>query len=208
MKEVSVSILSKEDKFKNIEFLNNSNCDYIHLDIMDGNFVSNKFISLSELKKVLDKITKKIDVHLMVKNPEKYIKIMALYNISYITIHYEIKDYLKYIDLIKDLGFKVGISIKPETNIEEIYPLLDDINLVLIMGVNPGASGQKFIDTTEDKINSLKEEIKRRGLTTKISVDGGICEEVLDKVSSADILVSASYVLNDINNISILKGTN
>ncbi len=205
MKQVSASILSKEDKYKNVELLNNSNTDYIHLDIMDGKFVKEKFITLTELRDLLNKIKKPVDVHLMVSNPEKYIEVLALYNVEFITIHYEIKDYQKYIDMIKNLGFKVGLSIKPKTNVEEIYPLLDKLNLVLIMSVEPGKSGQRFLKYTKEKINKLKEEIKRRKLLTKISVDGGICEEVFEYIENADILVSASYVLNNFNNIEKLK---
>lgn len=205
MKEVSTSILSKEDKYKVIELLNNSNTDYIHLDIMDGKFVDNKFITPIELEKILPKIKKKIDVHLMVKDPLPYLKKMAFFDISYITIHYEINDYKKYIDKIKDLGFKVGVSIKPNTPIEEIYDVLEQINLVLIMSVEPGYSGQAFIVETKERIDELKNEIKRRGLQTKISVDGGVNEESLKYIENTDIVVSSSYVLSDLKNIDKIK---
>lgn len=205
MKEVSTSILSEKNMFKLITELNNSNTDYIHLDIMDNKFVPNKFLTVGDTLKALNQITKKVDVHLMVENPELYIKKMALYDISYITVHYEIKNYKKYIDMIKGYGFRAGISIKPQTPIESIYDLLEDISLVLIMSVEPGLSSQKFIEVTKDKIDKLKEEIKRRNLNVKISVDGGINNQVLDYVKNADILVSCSYVLEDYNNIDILK---
>ncbi|HPE14732.1 MAG TPA: ribulose-phosphate 3-epimerase [Bacilli bacterium] len=205
MKEVSASILSKKNIFKLIDDLNKSNTDYIHLDIMDNKFVPNKFLTVGETLKVLDKITKKIDAHLMVENPELYIKKMALYNVSYITVHFEIKDYKKYIDMIKNYGFKAGISIKPKTPVEAIYDLLNDISVVLIMSVEPGLSGQEFIPSTKEKIDKLRSEIKRRNLNVKISVDGGINNQVLDYVKNADILVSCSYVLEDYNNIDILK---
>ncbi len=207
MKEVSASILSKEDKFKNIEILNNSNTDYIHLDVMDGKFVDNKFITPKELKNVLSKINKKIDIHLMVKDPTEYLKAMALYNVSYVTIHYEIKNYEVYLNKIKELGFKVGIAINPSTDVEKIYDLLDKINLVLIMSVEPGYSGQSFIKATATKIDNLKQEIKTRNLLTKISVDGGVNEESLQYIENADIVVSSSYVLNDLNNIDKIKAT-
>lgn len=203
--EVSVSILSKEDKFKNIEKINNSNADYIHLDIMDGKFVKDKFITLSELDKILEKSKKKLDIHLMVSNPTKYIEKLSLYAIEYITIHYEIKDFDKYIDLVKDLGFKVGLSIRPQTDVKEIFPLLNKLNLVLIMSVNPGKSGQKFLKSTKNKLKLLKEEIANKKLNTKISVDGGICEDAFEDIIDADIIVSASYALNDLNNIDKLK---
>lgn len=207
MKEVSGSFLSNNDKLYEINRLNNSNVDYIHFDVMDGKFVSNKNITVSELPKLIDNVKKKIDIHFMVSNPDKYIEKICYYNIEYITIHYEIKNLEDYIDKIKNYGFKVGIAIKPETDIEKIYYLLDKINLVLIMSVEPGKSGQKFIDVS-DKINKLKQEIINRKLNVKISVDGGINEEVLTYVKEADILVSSSFILSDLyKNVDILKGS-
>lgn len=207
MKEVSGSFLSNNDKFYEINRLNNSNVDYIHFDVMDGKFVSNKNITVSELPKLIDNAKKKIDIHFMVSNPDKYIEKICYYNIEYITIHYEIKNLEDYIDKIKNYGFKVGIAIKPETDIEKIYYLLDKVNLVLIMSVEPGKSGQKFIDVS-DKINKLKQEIINRKLNVKISVDGGINEEVLTYVKEADILVSSSFILSDLDrNVDILKNS-
>ena len=207
MKEVSGSFLSKNDKLYEINRLNNSNVDYIHFDVMDGKFVSNKNITVSELPKLIDNVKKKIDIHFMVSNPDKYIEKICYYNIEYITIHYEIKNLEDYIDKIKNYGFKVGIAIKPETDIEKIYYLLDKVNLVLIMSVEPGKSGQKFIDVS-DKINKLKQEIINRKLNVKISVDGGINEEVLTYVKEADILVSSSFILSDLDrNVDILKNS-
>lgn len=207
MKEVSGSFLSNNDKLYEINRLNNSNVDYIHFDVMDGKFVSNKNITVSELPKLIDNVKKKIDIHFMVSNPDKYIEKICYYNIEYITIHYEIKNLEDYIDKIKNYGFKVGIAIKPETDIEKIYYLLDKINLVLIMSVEPGKSGQKFIDVS-DKINKLKQEIINRRLNVKISVDGGINEEVLTYVKEADILVSSSFILSDLDkNVDILKNS-
>lgn len=205
MKEVSGSFLSNNDKFYEINRLNNSDVDYIHFDVMDGKFVSNKNITVSELPKLIDNVKKKIDIHFMVNDPGKYIDKICFYNIDYITIHYEIKNLEDYIDKIKDYGFKVGIAIKPETDIEKIYYLLDKINLVLIMSVEPGKSGQKFINVS-DKINKLKQEIINRKLNVKISVDGGINDEVLDYVKDCDILVSSSFILSDLDkNVDILK---
>ncbi len=207
MKEVSGSFLSNNDKLYEINRLNNSNVDYIHFDVMDGKFVSNKNITVSELPKLIDNVKKKIDIHFMVSNPDKYIEKICYYNIEYITIHYEIKNLEDYIDKIKNYGFKVGIAIKPETDIEKIYYLLDKVNLVLIMSVEPGKSGQKFINVS-DKINKLKQEIINRKLNVKISVDGGINEEVLTYVKEADILVSSSFILSDLDkNVDILKNS-
>lgn len=203
--EVSGSILSENNLYSNIEFYNNTDIDYIHLDIMDGRFVPNTFITKEELPKVISKCNKNIDVHLMVYNPKEYIEILKNYNISYITIHYEIENCIDYIKMIKENNIKVGISIKPTTKVNEIVALLPFVDLVLVMSVNPGFSGQKFIKKTKDKVNRLKKEITRKCLNTKISVDGGINKDVLKYVKNADILVSATYLLNNKDNINILK---
>lgn len=205
MKQVSTSILSKEDKFINIEKLNNSNTDYIHLDIMDGNFVDNTFITKEELPKVIEACNKKTDIHLMVENPKEYIDICKVYNIDYITIHYELDNFLELVNYIKDNNFKVGVAIKPETDVEEIFDILEKIDLVLVMSVNPGYSGQTFIDSSEDKINKLRSEIEKRNLDVLISVDGGVCDKVFDKIKNTDMVVSASYALNNLENIDKLK---
>ena len=205
MKEVSVSILNGENYLKSTETLNNTSADYIHLDVMDGKFVNNSFLTPSEIVKVVEKTSKKVDIHLMVNNPATYIKKLALYNISYITVHYEIKDYLSYIEMIKSYGFKAGIAIKPSTKVEDIYDILDKVSLVLVMSVEPGLSGQSFIPETKEKIDKLREEINRRGLNTRISVDGGINNLVLPQVSNADILVSCSYIWENLDNIKKLQ---
>lgn len=203
---VSASFLKEGNYSDYIKKLNSSNTDYIHYDVMDGNFVDNTNLkSLKELEKYIDLSTKKIDIHLMVENPKKYIEGLALYNINDIIIHREIKNYLEMIELIKSYGFKAGIAINPDTNVKDIYDVLDKVDLVLVMGVYPGKSGQSFIENTSIKVNELKEEIKRRNLNTKISVDGGICEKVLPLVSNANILVSASYILDDLSNIDKIK---
>lgn len=208
MKEVSTSFL-KEGSYSNyIEMLNNSNTDYIHFDVMDGKFVENKNLSIKELEKYLKMSKKKNDVHLMVKNPKEYIKTLSIYNISYLTIHKEIENYKEMIKLIKSYGIKPGLAINPETNIEDVFEDLKNVSLVLLMSVHPGKSGQEFIEETTNKISVLKEEIKKKNLNVKISIDGGIKEEVLEKIKDVDIVVSASYILNDLNNINKIKTAN
>lgn len=208
MKEVSTSFL-KEGSYSNyIEMLNNSNTDYIHFDVMDGKFVKNKNLSIKELEKYLKMSKKKNDVHLMVKNPKEYIKTLSIYNISYLTIHKEIENYKEMIKLIKSYGIKPGLAINPETNIEDVFEDLKNVSLVLLMSVHPGKSGQEFIEETTNKISVLKEEIKKKNLNVKISIDGGIKEEVLEKIKDVDIVVSASYILNDLNNINKIKTAN
>lgn len=203
--EVSVSFLKEGNYKKYIESINKTEADYIHFDVMDGKFVNNKNLPLKELLELIYFSEKKNDVHLMVKNPSKYIEKLALYDIEYLTIHSEIDDCEMFIDKIRSFGIKPGIAINPYTDVEKVLPLLSKVNLVLVMGVVPGESGQTFILETEKKIKILKEEIVKRGLSVKMSVDGGICEEVLDKVRDADIVVSASYVLNDLSNIAKIK---
>lgn len=208
MKEVSTSFL-KEGSYSNyIEMLNNSNTDYIHFDVMDGKFVKNKNLSIKELEKYLKMSKKKNDVHLMVKNPKEYIKTLSIYNISYLTIHKEIENYKEMIKLIKSYGIKPGLAINPETDIEDVFEDLKNVSLVLLMSVHPGKSGQEFIEETTNKISVLKEEIIKKNLNVKISIDGGIKEEVLEKIKDVDIVVSASYILNDLNNINKIKTAN
>lgn len=205
MKEVSVSFL-REGSYKDyIEKINKSSADYIHFDVMDGKFTENKNLLPSELVKLIKLSKKKNDVHLMVKNPDKYIETLSLYDIEYLTIHYEIKDYIKYLDKIKNYGIKPGISINPSTDVKEIFNILDKVSLVLVMGVVPGKSGQVFIEGTENKIKLLKEEIKNRNLNIKIEIDGGVKEDILDKISDSDIIVSASFVLDNFDNIDKLR---
>lgn len=203
--EVSVSFLKEGNYKKYIESINKTEADYIHFDVMDGKFVNNKNLPLKELLELIYFSEKKNDVHLMVKNPSKYIEKLALYDIEYLTIHSEIDNCDMFIDKIRSFGIKPGIAINPYTDVEKVLPLLSKVNLVLVMGVVPGESGQTFILETEKKIKILKEEIVKRGLSVKISVDGGICEEVLDKVRDADIVVSASYVLDNLSNIAKIK---
>ena len=208
--KVSVSVLSNEIKPQDIvKKLDLSKPDYIHIDIMDGKFVSNKTWTTSEVKKFTSYSTLPLEVHLMVNNPSKYIEDYALLNTSYITFHYEaVKDIDKMINEIKNYGLKVGIAINPETDEKVLYPYLSKIDQILVMSVHPGKSGQSFIDNTPNKIENLKQEIINQNAKTIISVDGGINDETgklcVDK--GVDMLVSASYIHKDIvNNINTLK---
>lgn len=208
MKEVSTSFLCDKSSIDLIHMLNNSSTDYIHFDVMDAQFVDNRFLTIKELKETLMLSNKKNDIHLMVKDPIRYVKEIKNYNISFITIHYEIDNLEESIDLIKSYGYKVGIAIKPSTDIEKIYYLLDRIDLVLIMSVEPGKSGQKFITSSIDKINKLKDKIVNDDLDILIEVDGGVNYDVLNYLKSADIIVSASFVLKDLKNIDLIKSIN
>lgn len=208
--KVSVSVLSNEIKPQDIvKKLDLSKPDYIHIDIMDGKFVSNKTWTTSEVKKFTSYSTLPLEVHLMVNNPSKYIEDYALMNTSIIIFHYEaVKDINEMINKVKLYGLKVGIAINPETNINVLIPYLNMIDEVLIMSVHPGKSGQSFIEESLEKISVLKNIILEHNYKTIISVDGGINNEtgLLCKDAGVDELVSASYIHKDIiNNIKTLK---
>lgn len=208
--KVNVSILSNTLKPLDIvKELDKTNADAIHIDIMDGKFVDNKTWTTSEIIKLTKYSNLPLDVHLMVNNPSKYIEDYAMLNTNNITFHYEaVKDVNKVINEIKDYGLKVGIAVNPDTDVKNIYDYLSDIDIVLIMSVYPGKSGQVFINETLDKIKELKDYIVNNNFKTLISVDGGINDETgkLCKEAGADVLVSASYIHNDIkNNIDKLK---
>lgn len=208
--KVGVSILSSSIKAEDIvKKLDGSSADYIHVDIMDGKFVENKTWTYSEVKKIVSYSSLPLDVHLMVKDPAKYIEDYALLNTTNLIFHYEaVKDIESMISLVKEYGLKGGIAINPETSEEVLFPYLKDIDVALVMSVVPGKSGQSFIENTPSKIKNLKEEIIRQGVKTIISVDGGINDEtgLLCKEAGVDMLVSASYIHKDIvNNIKVLK---
>lgn len=208
--KVGVSILSSSIKAEDIvKKLNGSVAEYIHVDIMDGKFVPNKTWSYSEIKKIVSYSSLPLDVHLMVKDPAKYIEDYALLNTSNLIFHYEaVKDIESMISLVKEYGLKVGIAINPDTSEEVLFPYLKDIDVALVMSVVPGKSGQSFIESTPSKIKNLKNEIIRQGVKTIISVDGGINNEtgLLCKEAGVDMLVSASYIHKDIiNNIKVLE---
>lgn len=194
--KVSVSYLSSKNIIEDLRKLTVTDTDYIHVDVMDGKFVKNKTLSFSELKEIHRYTNKRLDVHLMVKKPWKYIDDYATLNTEYITFHVETKNVSKTLDIIDSYGIKKGLSIKPETLLNELDPYLDNIDLVLVMSVNPGKGGQEFIDSTIDRIKELKKKLKEHKSHALISVDGGINEEVAKKLKDVDILASGSYVIN------------
>lgn len=199
--EISASILSEKYKAKDlVKKFNNTSVDFIHLDIMDSKFVENKTWTFTEIKKILEENKKKLDVHLMVKNPIKYVTDYALLNTEYITFHYEaVKNVEEVIEKIKQMGIKVGLSIKPNTKVNDIIKYLPIIDLVLVMSVEPGKSGQKFMESIIYKIDILNKIRNEKQYNFKIEVDGGINNEnaITLKEKNVDILVSASYIQED-----------
>lgn len=192
--KLSVSILNSKDRKEMIDKLNNTNISYIHMDVMDGKFVSQNTLSYQELRELSSFSNKKLDVHLMMDNPEEYINnIKDLNNIENITIHLEIdKDIKKILSMIKSLGIKRGISIKPNTDINKLLPYLNDIDLILVMTVEPGLGGQPFIETSTTRLKEIKEIIKDKDIL--IEVDGGINSNTINLVKDADIVVVGSYI--------------
>ena len=181
--KVAVSILNSTNIKRDLELLNNTSCDYLHIDVMDNKFVTNQNDPYDNLKYYENLYNKRLDVHLMCEKTIPYINKYINLNTEFITFHVAIKEY----------GIKVGLAIKPSTDVRFIEPFLDDINLVLLMSVEPGYGGQKFIPTTNLKIKELKELIKDKNIL--ISVDGGIDNITKSMVEEADILVSGSYIL-------------
>ena len=192
MIKVSTSILTCNNRIQATEELNKTNTDYIHIDYMDGIFVDNKEFTIEEIKTLSKISTKKLDIHIMAENPEPIIQELKCLNIEYITIHYEINKPLnKIINLIHNQGYKCGISIKPKTNPKNIIEYLEKIDLVLIMSVEPGKGGQKFIP---DVLNKIK-ELKQNNLI--IEIDGGINDTNIEELKNiVDIVVVGSYITN------------
>jgi ribulose-phosphate 3-epimerase len=197
MLKISTSILASNNRIESIQKLNNTNSDYIHIDTMDGLFVPNTQMPINEIIE-LEKISNKpLDVHLMVENPEEYITQLENKNIDYITIHIEInKDINKLINMIKSLNYKVGLSIKPNTNIDTLLPYLDKIDLILIMSVEPGFGGQQFMPNSLEKA----EYLRKLNPNITIEIDGGIKDTNIKEVKKyVDIAVVGSYITNNPN---------
>ena len=200
--KVSVSILGLNDRKKAISLLNNTNCDYIHIDVMDGSFVPNKQFTTEEINNLEIISKKKFDVHLMVDNPREYIENLDISNIEYIIVHSEIaKDINELLDLIKSYNVKCGLCIKPNTDISILTPYLNKLDLILVMSVEPGFSGQEFISNSLDKVSKLKQIIKNNNLDIVMAIDGGIngSNASLVKKSGIDMVVSGSYVTNSLD---------
>jgi ribulose-phosphate 3-epimerase len=195
MIKVSTSILTCNNRIQATEELNKTNTDYIHIDYMDGIFVDNKEFTIEEIKTLSKISTKKLDIHIMAENPEPIIQELKDLNIEYITIHYEINKPLdKIINLIHNQGYKCGISIKPKTDPKNIIEYLKKIDLVLIMSVEPGKGGQKFIPDVLNKIKDLKQN------NLIIEIDGGINDTNIEELKNiVDIVVVGSYITNSNN---------
>ena len=198
--KVSASFFSSKNIPKDLEKLNDTDVDYIHVDIMDGKFVKNKTMPFREMRHIYEYTSKRLDVHLMVEDPSKYIPLYAELNTEYITFHVEVLEDIKNnIDLIKSYSIKAGLAIKPNTKINELIPYLPFIDLILIMSVEPGEGGQAFIEESQNRVNEVRELINSYNLDCVINIDGGINNETRKKCDNCDIVVAGSYIINGDN---------
>lgn len=182
---------------KDIEMVNNSEADWFHLDIMDGVFVPNISFGFPVLEAMKGMCKKPMDVHLMIVEPQKFIKEVADCGAYMMNVHYEACMHLhRTVSAIKEAGMKAGVTLNPHTPVCLLEDIIQDLDMVLLMSVNPGYGGQKFIEHAVDKTRCLKEMIRRKGLETLIEIDGGVtlqtAPELLD--AGADILVAGSFV--------------
>lgn len=196
---VSPSLLSADfcNLSKDIEMINRSEADLLHLDIMDGVFVPNISFGFPVIKNLHKVCDKPLDVHLMIVEPQKFIKEVKEIGAEYMNVHFEACTHLsRVVQQIKEAGMKAGVTINPATPVSVLEDIVCDVDMVLLMSVNPGFGGQKFITNTLKKVRQLREMIERNGSKALIEVDGGVNEETGRqlKEAGADILVAGNYV--------------
>lgn len=182
---------------RDVEMINNSQADWFHIDIMDGVFVPNISFGMPVLEAIAKHATKTIDVHLMIVDPDRYIKTFADLGANVLTVHYEACNHLhRTLQAIKAEGMLAGVAINPHTSIDLLEEVINDIDLVCIMSVNPGFGGQSFIENTYNKVTKLKDLIIQKGANTIIEIDGGVTNKNARALveAGADVLVAGSFV--------------
>jgi ribulose-phosphate 3-epimerase len=201
MRKIAPSILSADfSKLgEEVNIVEKAGAHLIHVDVMDGHFVPNISFGSTVMKSLLGKTKLPFDVHLMIEAPEKFLKDFVTENTAYITVHWEAcPEISEMVDRIHGYGLKAGISINPDTDVQVLFPILEQVDMVLIMSVFPGFGGQTFIPTALDKIKILRDLREKKGLKFEIEVDGGITldniKDVLD--AGADIIVAGSSIFN------------
>jgi ribulose-phosphate 3-epimerase len=207
---IAPSILSADflNLGRDIEMINNSEADWFHLDVMDGRFVPNISYGMPIIKQMKTVAKKTFDVHLMILEPEKYIEEFAKAGADILTIHYEVSPHLhRNIQAIKAAGMKAGVALNPHTPVSFLEDIICDLDLVLVMSVNPGFGGQKFIDHTIQKLRKLRHMIDERGIETIIEVDGGVTLENAPVIvkAGADALVAGNTVFSAPDPVEMIK---
>lgn len=193
---------------RDVEMINSSNADWFHIDIMDGVFVPNISFGFPVLAAMSKHAKKPMDVHLMIVNPDQYVAEFKKAGAHFLTVHYEACTHLhRTIQLIKSEGMKAGVALNPHTPVSVLGELLPDLDLVLIMSVNPGFGGQKFIDQAVEKVSKLKAMIKAQNLNTLIEVDGGVNLETGARLvnAGADALVAGSFVFGSADTVKTIQ---
>lgn len=208
---IAPSILAAD--FANLEreirMINESDADWIHIDIMDGVFVPNISMGVPVVEAINRHAKKLLDVHLMIVQPERYVEAFRKAGAGIISVHVETCQHLhRNIQQIRDLGCKAGVAINPHTSIQELSDVIRDIDLICLMSVNPGFGGQKFIEHTYQKVTALKHMIRESGSPALIEIDGGVnqtnAKRLLD--AGADALVAGNFVFSSPQPMDIIKG--
>ena len=184
---------------RDIEMVNESQADWFHLDIMDGLFVPNISYGMPVVKAIKEHAKKPLDVHLMIVDPDRYIHTFAQLGSNFLSVHYEACTHLhRTVQAIQQEGIKAGVALNPHTPIAVLEDIITDVDLLLIMSVNPGFGGQSFIENTYKKVNQAKELITKTGSKALIEVDGGVNATNTPKLvaAGADVLVAGSFVFN------------
>ena len=197
---------------RDVEMINNSEADWFHIDVMDGMFVPNISFGIPVIKAIKKHAKKPMDVHLMIVDPDRYIKDFKAAGADIITVHYEVCNHLhRTIQAIKAEGMQAGVVLNPHTPIRVLEDIIIDLDLVLLMSVNPGFGGQSFIENTYKKVIQLKDLIEKSGSKALIEIDGGVNDKNAPKLvaAGADVLVAGSFVFkseNPTETIAELKG--
>ncbi len=207
---VSPSLLASDfaNLQREVEMINQTEADWFHVDVMDGNFVPNISFGLPSVKAVAKHAKKPLDVHLMIENPDKYINAFKDAGADYLTVHYEACTHLhRTIQAIRAAGMKPGVALNPHTPVSVLEEVIQDLDLVLIMSVNPGFGGQKFIEAAVDKTRKLKALITEKSANTLIEIDGGVNTDTGARLveAGADALVAGSFVFKSESPAAIIS---